>query len=92
MFSKESSSVSGLVAETEELTARLYLSSQQIRKLRRELEASQDKVANLTSQLSANVCTDMFQTPAAHLVCGSLLTRLLSPRLAFLRCDLFILI
>lgn len=29
--------------------------SQQIRKLRRELESSQEKVATLTSQLSANV-------------------------------------
>lgn len=29
---------------------------QQIRKLRRELESSQDKVSNLTTQLSANVC------------------------------------
>lgn len=29
---------------------------QQIRKLRRELESSQDKVSNLTSQLTANVC------------------------------------
>lgn len=28
---------------------------QQIRKLRRELESSQEKVANLTMQLSANV-------------------------------------
>lgn len=32
-------------------------SSQQIRKLRRELESSQDKVSNLTTQLTANVCT-----------------------------------
>lgn len=32
-------------------------SQQQIRKLRRELESSQEKVANLTCQLSANVCT-----------------------------------
>lgn len=31
------------------------LSPQQIRKLRRELESSQEKVATLTSQLSANV-------------------------------------
>lgn len=31
------------------------LLSQQIRKLRRELESSQEKVATLTSQLSANV-------------------------------------
>lgn len=31
------------------------LPSQQIRKLRRELESSQEKVATLTSQLSANV-------------------------------------
>lgn len=31
------------------------LFSQQIRKLRRELESSQEKVATLTSQLSANV-------------------------------------
>uniref|UniRef100_A0A3B5MAR2 Neuron navigator 1 n=1 Tax=Xiphophorus couchianus TaxID=32473 RepID=A0A3B5MAR2_9TELE len=31
---------------------------QQIRKLRRELESSQEKVADLTMQLSANVCTD----------------------------------
>uniref|UniRef100_A0A3B5MPC7 Neuron navigator 1 n=1 Tax=Xiphophorus couchianus TaxID=32473 RepID=A0A3B5MPC7_9TELE len=32
--------------------------SAQIRKLRRELESSQEKVADLTMQLSANVCTD----------------------------------
>uniref|UniRef100_A0A3B3VE39 Neuron navigator 1 n=1 Tax=Poecilia latipinna TaxID=48699 RepID=A0A3B3VE39_9TELE len=31
---------------------------QQIRKLRRELESSQEKVADLTMQLSANVCAD----------------------------------
>lgn len=32
-------------------------SSQQIRKLRRELESSQEKVSNLTTQLTANVCS-----------------------------------
>uniref|UniRef100_A0A8C6LXI6 Neuron navigator 1 n=1 Tax=Nothobranchius furzeri TaxID=105023 RepID=A0A8C6LXI6_NOTFU len=35
--------------------------SAQIRKLRRELESSQDKVANLTVQLSANVCKCFIQ-------------------------------
>uniref|UniRef100_A0A1A8FYV8 Neuron navigator 1 n=1 Tax=Nothobranchius korthausae TaxID=1143690 RepID=A0A1A8FYV8_9TELE len=34
---------------------------EQIRKLRRELESSQDKVANLTVQLSANVCKCFIQ-------------------------------
>lgn len=57
--------------ETEELTAETSLSSQQIRKLRRELEVSQDKVANLTNQLSANVCTETFQTLAAQLISWS---------------------
>lgn len=32
-----------------------FTSNQQIRKLRRELDASQEKVATLTSQLTANV-------------------------------------
>lgn len=32
-----------------------FFCSQQIRKLKRELESSQEKVANLTMQLSANV-------------------------------------
>ncbi|PIO31374.1 hypothetical protein AB205_0051330, partial [Aquarana catesbeiana] len=31
------------------------MQSEQIRKLRRELESSQEKVATLTTQLSANV-------------------------------------
>lgn len=62
------SSVSGLKVKLEELTARLVFSPQQIRKLRRELEASQDKVANLTNQLSANVCTEVPNTSsAAHM-------------------------
>lgn len=44
------------------------LSPQQIRKLRRELESSQEKVATLTSQLSANVspcgsCCSLQDTP-----------------------------
>lgn len=33
----------------------VFSSNQQIRKLRRELDASQEKVATLTSQLTANV-------------------------------------
>ena len=37
--------------------ALVLFSLQQIRKLRRELENSQEKVANLTNQLSANVRT-----------------------------------
>lgn len=37
--------------------------SQQIRKLRRELESSQEKVATLTSQLSANVSTQADLAP-----------------------------
>ena len=41
-------------------------SSQQIRKLRRELESSQEKVANLTNQLSANVCTPPLTPPTVH--------------------------
>lgn len=35
-------------------------SPQQIRKLRRELESSQEKVSNLTTQLTANVCTQHY--------------------------------
>uniref|UniRef100_A0A8C6LY94 Neuron navigator 1 n=1 Tax=Nothobranchius furzeri TaxID=105023 RepID=A0A8C6LY94_NOTFU len=38
-----------------------FEASNQIRKLRRELESSQDKVANLTVQLSANVCKCFIQ-------------------------------
>uniref|UniRef100_A0A8C7SJD0 Neuron navigator 1 n=1 Tax=Oncorhynchus mykiss TaxID=8022 RepID=A0A8C7SJD0_ONCMY len=42
--------------------------SSQIRKLRRELENSQEKVANLTTQLSANVCRTGFSPfqPLSH--------------------------
>lgn len=38
------------------LLAYVKFCPQQIRKLRRELESSQEKVADLTMQLSANVC------------------------------------
>ncbi len=38
----------------------LSICPQQIRKLRRELESSQEKVADLTMQLSANVCMTVF--------------------------------
>lgn len=44
-------------------------SSQQIRKLRRELESSQEKVSNLTTQLTANVCTQHYYTIHANRWC-----------------------
>ena len=49
----------------------VLFSSQQIRKLRRELESSQEKVANLTNQLSANVCTPPLTSPTVHLLPNS---------------------
>ncbi len=42
---------------------RTFFLNQQIRKLRRELDASQEKVATLTSQLAANV--SLFTSNAA---------------------------
>ena len=41
--------------EVEKYIYQYFPSNQQIRKLRRELDASQEKVATLTSQLTANV-------------------------------------
>lgn len=44
-----------LEAKKDAFTSIFFSSNQQIRKLRRELDASQEKVATLTSQLTANV-------------------------------------
>lgn len=46
---------------------------QQIRKLRRELDASQEKVATLTSQLAANVSQMLKQRKASKYISSSVL-------------------
>jgi len=53
--------VRGFVYNTVRTGAYFSMGPQQIRKLRRELESSQEKVADLTMQLSANVCMIHYQ-------------------------------
>ncbi|MFT7796689.1 neuron navigator 3 [Arapaima gigas] len=59
-----------LVSSTSSLYSATPLSLQQIRKLRRELDASQEKVAKLTSQLSSNAhLVAAFEKSLANMTC-----------------------
>uniref|UniRef100_A0A8C9U6B5 Neuron navigator 3 n=1 Tax=Scleropages formosus TaxID=113540 RepID=A0A8C9U6B5_SCLFO len=59
-----------LVSSTSSLYSAPSLSRQQIRKLRRELDASQEKVAKLTSQLSSNAhLVAAFEKSLANMTC-----------------------
>uniref|UniRef100_A0A3B3DKW5 Neuron navigator 1 n=1 Tax=Oryzias melastigma TaxID=30732 RepID=A0A3B3DKW5_ORYME len=54
LASNASSSYSSVSVDSMQIQAEERIQGEQIRKLRRELESSQDKVSNLTSQLTAN--------------------------------------
>uniref|UniRef100_A0A8C2EQI1 Neuron navigator 3 n=1 Tax=Cyprinus carpio TaxID=7962 RepID=A0A8C2EQI1_CYPCA len=59
-----------LVSSTSSLYSKPFLFLQQIRKLRRELDASQEKVATLTSQLAANAhLVAAFEKSLANMTC-----------------------